>query len=86
MSDLADLTIAEAGRRLRRGEITSEDLTDATLTRAAVTETHLHAYLTLNQDAARAASRTADEAFAADDLTSRGPCDGDVRFHRFPTR
>lgn len=74
MTDLADLTIKEAGRQLRSGEVTSVDLVDATLTRAAVTESHLHAYLTLNQDTARAAARSADEAFAAGE--DHGPLQG----------
>ena len=61
MSDLADLTIADAGRRLRSGEVTSAELTEAVITRASVTESHLHAYQTLGQDQARAAAANADE-------------------------
>ncbi|MEA2002439.1 MAG: Asp-tRNA(Asn)/Glu-tRNA(Gln) amidotransferase subunit GatA [Actinomycetota bacterium] len=74
MSDLADLTIAEAGKQLRNGAITSLDLTNATLARAAITESHLHAYLTLNQDAARNDARAADKALAAGD--DHGPLQG----------
>ena len=74
MSDLADVTVAEAGRLLRSGAISSVELTNAVLTRAAVTESHLHAYLTLDQDLARAAARAADAAFAAGD--DYGPLQG----------
>ncbi len=65
MSDLADLTIAEAATGLRKGEFASIDLVDATLNRAAVTESHLHAFLTLDQDRARGAARNADAELAA---------------------
>ena len=66
MTDLADLSIATAGDGMRRGDFTARDLVDATIMRAAVTESHLHAYLTLDQDKARAAAQNADAAFAAD--------------------
>jgi len=65
MTDLADLTIAEAGRGLRSGTFTAADLLDAVSRRAAITETHLHAYLTLDREGAGAAAASADEAFAA---------------------
>ena len=55
MTDLADLSIADAGAGLRSGDFNAVELTDAALTRAAITESHLHAYLTLDQDRARAA-------------------------------
>ena len=74
MSDLADLTISEAGTGLRRGEFTALDLTNAVITRAAVTESHLHAYLTLDQDGARSAARAADADIAAG--VDRGPLQG----------
>ncbi len=74
MTDPADLTVAAAGGALRSGELTSQELTDAVLRRAAVTESHLHAYLTLDQDGARAAAAAADEALAAGD--DRGPLHG----------
>jgi aspartyl-tRNA(Asn)/glutamyl-tRNA(Gln) amidotransferase subunit A len=74
MSDIADLTIAAAGTGLRSGDFTATDLTNAVLTRASITEAHLHAYLTLDQDAARDAAAAADRAFAAgEDL---GPLQG----------
>jgi aspartyl-tRNA(Asn)/glutamyl-tRNA(Gln) amidotransferase subunit A len=64
MADLANLTIAEAGRGLRDGEFRSIDLLDAVSTRATVTEAHLHSYLIMDHDGARAAAYAADEAFA----------------------
>ncbi len=65
MTDLADLTIAEAGHGLRKGDFTSVDLLDAVDRRAAVTEAHLHAFLTMDHDGARAAAEAADAALAA---------------------
>ena len=74
MSDLADLTIAAAGKGLRTGEFTASDLVNATIGRAAVTECHLHAYLTLDQDKARDDAKAADVAFAAGE--DHGPLQG----------
>jgi aspartyl-tRNA(Asn)/glutamyl-tRNA(Gln) amidotransferase subunit A len=65
MSDLADLTVGEAAALMRRGEVSSVEITNAVIERAGVTESHLHAYLTFDQDAARAAARAADAARAA---------------------
>ena len=67
MSDLADLTIHEAGAGLRTGDFTATELLDATLRRAAVTEAHLHAYLTIDHVGAMAAAATADRSLAAGD-------------------
>jgi aspartyl-tRNA(Asn)/glutamyl-tRNA(Gln) amidotransferase subunit A len=67
MSDLADLTIAEAGVGLRAGDFSAVDLLDANLRRAAVTESQLHAYLVIDRDGAREAALAADEALAAGD-------------------
>ncbi len=74
MTDLADLSIAAAGAGLRRGEFTATELTNAVIERAAVTEAHLHAYLTLDQEGARAAAGKADADFAAG--VDRGPLQG----------
>ncbi len=74
MSDLADLSIAEAGDGLRNGDFSAVDLTNAVINRAAVTESHLHAYLTLDQEGARAAARQADADFAAG--VDHGPLQG----------
>jgi aspartyl-tRNA(Asn)/glutamyl-tRNA(Gln) amidotransferase subunit A len=63
MSDLADLTISAAGEGLRSGAFTSVDLLNAVSRRAAVTEAHLHAYLTLDDTGAAEAANEADAAF-----------------------
>ncbi|GMQ85915.1 MAG: Asp-tRNA(Asn)/Glu-tRNA(Gln) amidotransferase subunit GatA [Acidimicrobiia bacterium] len=67
MSDLADLSIHEAGAGLRSGDFTATDLLDATLRRAAVTEAHLHAYLTIDRDGAKVAAEAADRSLRAGD-------------------
>jgi aspartyl-tRNA(Asn)/glutamyl-tRNA(Gln) amidotransferase subunit A len=74
MTDLADLNITEAGNGLRAGDFTAGDLLDAVTRRSAVTETHLHAYLTLDHEGASEAAETADAAFAAGD--DAGPLQG----------
>ena len=74
MTDLADLTIAGAGRALREGRATSVELLDAVYTRATMTEAHLHAYLTLDREGATAAAAAADAALAAGE--DRGPLHG----------
>ena len=67
MSDPADLSIVAAAAAIRSGSLTSADLTEAVLERARMTEANLHAYLTLDQDGARAAATAADAAIAAGD-------------------
>lgn len=74
MSDLADLTISEAGRGLRSADFTAVDLLEAVQRRASVTEAHLHAYLTLDRVGARAAAEAADAALSSDAAT--GPLTG----------
>jgi aspartyl-tRNA(Asn)/glutamyl-tRNA(Gln) amidotransferase subunit A len=74
MTDFADLTISEAGAGLRSGDFTAQDLLAAVNRRAAVTEAHLHAYLTIDYNGAAAAAAAADEAFGrGEDL---GPLQG----------
>ncbi len=74
MADLADLTITAASAGLRAGDFTAVDLFEAVNARAAITEAHLHAYLTLDQEGARAAAAAADAELAAG--TDRGPLHG----------
>jgi len=62
MADLADLTIAAAGVGLRAGEFSAVELLAAVARRASVTESHLHAFLTLDRDGAYAAAEAADAA------------------------
>lgn len=71
---LADVSIAEAGRRLRSGEIRAVELLDAVLDRASMTEADLHCYLTIDREGAMRAAVSSDERHAADE--SRGPLDG----------
>lgn len=71
---LHDLTIVEAGARLRAGEITAVELVEAVIERAHRTEAQLHAYLTLDREGARVAAEAADEALAAGD--DKGPLHG----------
>jgi aspartyl-tRNA(Asn)/glutamyl-tRNA(Gln) amidotransferase subunit A len=74
MTRLVDLSIAEAGGRLRRGETTSAELTEATLARIAETESVVHAYVQVLADRARQAAAEADRELAAG--RDRGPLHG----------
>jgi aspartyl-tRNA(Asn)/glutamyl-tRNA(Gln) amidotransferase subunit A len=71
---LTDLTIVEAGERLRSGEVSSVQLLEAVLDRAHRTEAQLHAYLTLDREGARSAAETSDAELSAG--TDRGPLHG----------
>jgi aspartyl-tRNA(Asn)/glutamyl-tRNA(Gln) amidotransferase subunit A len=64
MSDPADLTIGEAGSALRAGDLTAVELLEAVLHRAAMSEAHVHAYLTIDRDGAMAAAEAADRSLA----------------------
>ncbi|MEK7277368.1 MAG: amidase family protein, partial [Chloroflexota bacterium] len=59
--ELYTLTITEASAKLRAGEITSEQLTQAMLSRIAAYNPALNAYLTVTADLALEQARTADE-------------------------
>jgi aspartyl-tRNA(Asn)/glutamyl-tRNA(Gln) amidotransferase subunit A len=67
VTDAADLTIAAAGAAIRSGDLGAVELLDAVLRRATMTEAHLHAYLTLDQEGARAAAEQADRELAVGD-------------------
>ncbi|MFB3051455.1 MAG: amidase family protein, partial [Acidimicrobiia bacterium] len=71
---LHELTIAEAGERLRAGEVSSSDLLEAALDRASLTEAQLHAYLTIDREGARETARRADADLA--DGIDHGPLHG----------
>ena len=71
---LHDLTIVEAGARLRSGETTSADLLAAVLDRASQTEAQIHAYLTIDRAGAAEAAAKADADFA--DGIDHGPLHG----------
>ena len=64
---LAALTLHDAGEKLRAGEFTSVELTEAVFERIAATDERIHAYLTLDRDAALAQARAADTRLRAKD-------------------
>ncbi|SKA03550.1 aspartyl-tRNA(Asn)/glutamyl-tRNA(Gln) amidotransferase subunit A [Enhydrobacter aerosaccus] len=60
MTDLTTLGIAEAGRLMARGEITSVALTEAFLKRIEAVDSKVHSYITVTADVARLAAQQAD--------------------------
>jgi aspartyl-tRNA(Asn)/glutamyl-tRNA(Gln) amidotransferase subunit A len=74
MTDLCWKTVAEAGAMLRNREVTSVELTEATLARISATEPVLHAYASLMTDSALEAAHAADRDFTAG--VDRGPLQG----------
>ncbi len=62
--DLANLTIAEAASKLRRGECSSVELTRAVLARAHAVEPRIHSFLARCDDTAVAAAADADARLA----------------------
>jgi aspartyl-tRNA(Asn)/glutamyl-tRNA(Gln) amidotransferase subunit A len=64
MTALHELTIKEAGDRLRAGEVSSVDLLEATLRRIEETEPVLHAYAHLLAEPAHRAAEQADREMA----------------------
>ncbi len=72
---LDELTIAEAARRLRTGELSATDLTRETLHRIAARQPELNAFITVagEQDALRAAAAADDRLRAG---KPAGPLDG----------
>jgi aspartyl-tRNA(Asn)/glutamyl-tRNA(Gln) amidotransferase subunit A len=57
---LAALTLYDAGKQLRAGELTSVELTEAVFDRIAAVDGRIRAYLTLDRDAALDQARRAD--------------------------
>ena len=74
MTALHDLSIAEAGARLRAGALTSTALTEALLARIAALEPSLNAFVTVTAERARADAAQADADFAAG--IDKGPMQG----------
>jgi aspartyl-tRNA(Asn)/glutamyl-tRNA(Gln) amidotransferase subunit A len=73
-SDLHQLSVAEAGTRLRNGTLTSRDLTEYSLERIARLDPDLHCFIRVTSEQARAdASRSDDELARGID---RGPMHG----------
>ena len=60
MTDLTLLGIAEAGRLMARGELTSTQLTEAFLKRIEAVDPKITSYITVTADLARNAARQAD--------------------------
>jgi aspartyl-tRNA(Asn)/glutamyl-tRNA(Gln) amidotransferase subunit A len=71
---LADLTIATAAARLRRGDFTAVELARAALDRIAATDGAVHAFLTVTADEALTAAAEADARLARGNAT--GPLIG----------
>jgi aspartyl-tRNA(Asn)/glutamyl-tRNA(Gln) amidotransferase subunit A len=71
---LHSLTVAEAGRRLGAGDVTSLELTDAVLARLEETEPAVHAYALVTAERAREQAAVADTELAAG--RRRGPLHG----------
>ncbi len=67
MTELTSLTISSALERMRAGELSALDLTEAHLARIERLDPDIRAYLTVTPDLARAQARAADEARAAGD-------------------
>ena len=67
MTKLTSLTIAEALEKMRAGEISALELTEAHLSRIERLDPRIRAYLTITDERARAQAKAADEARAAGD-------------------
>jgi aspartyl-tRNA(Asn)/glutamyl-tRNA(Gln) amidotransferase subunit A len=74
VSEPCDLSIRQAGSRLRAGDLSAVELAESTLRRIAETEPAIHAYVCVLADAALAAARQVDAALRAG--TDRGPLHG----------
>ncbi len=71
---LHDLSIAEAGRKLRDGSVTSVALTQHALARAEAFDPKIHAFITITRDRALQDADAADRDFARG--VDRGPMQG----------
>ena len=65
--NLVALTLHAAGEKLRAGEITSVELTEAVLERITASDEQIHAYLTLDREGALDQARRADARLRAKD-------------------
>jgi len=63
---LAALTLDDAGKRLRKREFSSAELTEAVFQRIAASDNKIHAYLTVARDTALAQARQADKRLKQD--------------------
>ena len=69
-ADLLDITLAEGSRRLRSGELTSRELTQAFLDRIAATDASVRAFVTVTAESALEAADAADDLLASGDADS----------------
>ncbi len=74
MSGALDLSLAEAGRRLRDGSLSAVALAEQALARIAAVDPGLHAFITVTAERAMADARRADAELAAG--RDRGPLHG----------
>ena len=74
MTDLAYLTIAEAGRLIRARKLSPVELTQALLARIAATEPAYHAYIAVTEELALAQAKAAEAAIMRGEW--RGPMHG----------
>jgi aspartyl-tRNA(Asn)/glutamyl-tRNA(Gln) amidotransferase subunit A len=65
MTELHWLTVAEAGERLERGDVTASELLDGVLERLRETEPHVHAYAGVMEETAREEAERADRELQA---------------------
>ena len=65
MTDLTALTLLAAAAALRKGQISSVELTKACLDRIAALELHMHAFLAITSDLALSHAQAADKRFGA---------------------
>ncbi|MCE2459031.1 MAG: amidase [Dehalococcoidia bacterium] len=74
MTELHDLTVAEAARAIREREVSAEELMSALLAVCSELERHLNVWVTLDEDAALEAARLRDRELASEG--PRGPLHG----------
>ena len=74
MTELHDLTVAEAARAIREREVSAEELMSALLARCSELEPQLRVWVTLDEDAALDAARLRDRELASEG--PRGPLHG----------
>ena len=65
MTSLTDLTLKEALHALRKGEVSSQELTEASLARIEQLEPMLHAFLAPTPEIARQQAKEADKTLVA---------------------
>ena len=74
MTELHDLTVAEAARAIREREVSAEELMSALLAVCSELERHLNVWVTLDENAALDAARLRDRELASEG--PRGPLHG----------